>query len=236
MFFDVESLRTGEFWLEIEKQIINRDTFLVFLTEDALESEAVRREIKLALRRKSEKQIIPIYEAGFDFYNDLHDEVKELAEHNGIEYDFRHPEICFGKLRDVLGIRQTLPIIPIAFVIVVLIAIIGIALMLNAQSNSPETEPLAINTQAPSVTNTVEQTEGACRGIAIDPNPMVNVVSLRTSPNSATYSQIRLDVGQNVNISLKDDNTGWYAIVDDNNGLMGWLPPENIQLQEQCSF
>lgn len=101
VFFDVESIPSGErFAAMIEREIILRDTFLIILKPDTLDSEWVRREALLALKHR--KQIIPLVTKEYDFYKNIPPDLAELSQHNAVEYDFRTPKVALKRIAQSL--------------------------------------------------------------------------------------------------------------------------------------
>jgi hypothetical protein len=105
VFLDVESLGGAVHYpAEIEKQIINRDYFLLLLTAETLNSTYVVEEVQIALRHR--KPIIPFVSHGFDFYRNIPPNISELKTFNAIFYDFKDPDSAFKRLRKTLGIKR----------------------------------------------------------------------------------------------------------------------------------
>ena len=98
VFFDVENINGGRFATIIEKEIINREHFLVILTPQTLASEWVRREIETALKHR--RNIIPLLAQGFTFAQPLPSEIKDLADYSGIPYDFQDPNRAIERIID----------------------------------------------------------------------------------------------------------------------------------------
>lgn len=96
VFFDVESINAGRFASIIEREIINRDYFLVILNPETLKSDWVRQEITTALTHR--KAIIPLMTQGFTFAAQLPDELKGLADYSGIIYDYKQPENAITRI------------------------------------------------------------------------------------------------------------------------------------------
>ena len=70
MFFDYNSIKSGDFTQVITQNIEGRAHFVVILTPSALErcsepGDWVRREIELALEHK--RNIVPLFLEGFSF-------------------------------------------------------------------------------------------------------------------------------------------------------------------------
>lgn len=108
VFFDRQTLSSGRFASVIEREIINREHFLVILTPQTLESEWVRREIQTALRHH--KNIIPLLDRGFSFSNmELPSEIAGLREFNGVKYERDYAEASFQKILRGIGQTPTTP-------------------------------------------------------------------------------------------------------------------------------
>lgn len=154
VFLDLEGLSGGDkFPARIQKEIINRDVFLVILAPETLQSEWVVREVKIALEQG--KQIIPLVTNKFDFYRNIPDAISELGEYNAVKYDPQHPNVALEQIKQVMGIRRSIPVVPIGIVIV--LAVIAIAfVMLNSQ---PETQPQSVPTPTETPTASPTDTE-----------------------------------------------------------------------------
>lgn len=88
VFFDVESLRSGEFNQELYRVIENCRDFLIILSPGSLdrcvnEDDWVRQEINCAMRH--EKNIIPVLLRSFKFPEILPEEIEPIRWKNGIE-------------------------------------------------------------------------------------------------------------------------------------------------------
>lgn len=228
-FFDVKNLGSGEFSLELEKQIINRDLFLLILTPETLQSEWVRKEVEIALRHR--KQIIPIVEAGFDFYAHIPAEVQGLQQYNAIEYDYRHPEIAEAKLRRALGIGAgwRAPLIAGSFIV---IAVIAALLMVNtfASGDTASTTPEVIAATAIPITST-----GGfpCEGtIVFTTGALLNVV--RALPSTTAPSRPPVQQGAIVTVTASQVELGdlWYRIEYEQDA--GWISERYIYLAGDC--
>jgi len=87
VFLDVESLNSGSFNTELLNVIEDSANVVVVLSKDALarcmnDGDWVRREISHAL--KSEKNIVPVMLRGFDWPDNMPEDIAELANKNGI--------------------------------------------------------------------------------------------------------------------------------------------------------
>lgn len=87
VFFDVETLRSGEFNVQLLDVIQSCKDFIIILSPDALdrcrnEDDWVRRELECAL--ENGKNIIPIMLNGFEFPTDLPPSLAALPNYNGV--------------------------------------------------------------------------------------------------------------------------------------------------------
>jgi hypothetical protein len=104
VFFDREAINGGRFAAIIEREIINRDCFLVILTPNTLESEWVRREIATALRHEDKVRIIPVT-VGFDLGRAiLPEEVEGLAEYDAIQYEREYADESVVRIAKAIGL------------------------------------------------------------------------------------------------------------------------------------
>ena len=94
-FFDIDSIRDGEFPNLIYQNILRSSNFLIILTQDSLEkcvseSDWVRRELAAALRQ--DKNIIPVICRGFKYPKELPDDIDKIRyiqaiSYNGMNFD-----------------------------------------------------------------------------------------------------------------------------------------------------
>ena len=87
VFFDVESLRSGDFNNALYHVMENCTDVIVVLPPNALdrckdENDWVRKEISFCISKK--KNIIPIMMRNFVFPKDLPDDIAEIERYNGI--------------------------------------------------------------------------------------------------------------------------------------------------------
>jgi len=87
VFLDVESLNSGSFNTELLNIIEDSANFVTVLSKDALarcvnDGDWVRREISHALNLN--KNIVPVILRGFDWPDDMPEDIAELANKNGI--------------------------------------------------------------------------------------------------------------------------------------------------------
>ena len=90
-FFDLDSIREGEFPELIYQNIVRSNNFVIILTKDSLnrcvdvEDDWVRRELSAALRQ--DKNIIPIACNGFDFPENLPDDIVKIRDIQTVSYN-----------------------------------------------------------------------------------------------------------------------------------------------------
>ena len=87
LFYDIESMRSGKFNKQIYEEIEKRDCVIALLPKNALDrcvnaDDWVRLEIAHALKHK--KPIIPIMMAGFEWPENIPDDIKEIADFEGM--------------------------------------------------------------------------------------------------------------------------------------------------------
>ena len=105
VFFDVESLRSGDFNKKLYQVIEECEDFILVLSPGALErcvnkDDWVRLEISHAL--KHEKNVIPILLRGFVFPEELPEDIAGLRYKNGIESNYQFFDAFIEKLRGFL--------------------------------------------------------------------------------------------------------------------------------------
>lgn len=110
VFFDVESLRSGNFNTELYSVIDQCTDFVLVLSPDALdrcsdEKDWVRREVEYALSKN--KNIVPILLRGFSFDCELPDSMKILPQLNGIEASSEFFDAFIEKLQKFLKSRRS---------------------------------------------------------------------------------------------------------------------------------
>ena len=111
VFFDVESLRSGDFNTKLYSVIEECQDFLLVLSPGALdrcrnEDDWVRLEIEHALR--TEKNIIPVMLRGFSFPEKLPDSIEPLRYKNGVESNYQFFDAFIEKLRQFLRSRPAI--------------------------------------------------------------------------------------------------------------------------------
>lgn len=90
VFYDIESLKSGAFDVKLYKEIDECDNFLLILPPNGLdrcvyEEDWVRKEISHALKKN--KNIIPLMLRGFQFPENLPDDIKKVSMYQGIKID-----------------------------------------------------------------------------------------------------------------------------------------------------
>jgi len=111
IFFDVETLRNGDFNTALYEQIDNCKDFLLILSPNALdrctnEGDWVRREVEYALMKG--KNIVPVMLRGFSFPDTLPPSLQALPYKNGIEANSQFFDAFIEKLRVFLLTKPTL--------------------------------------------------------------------------------------------------------------------------------
>ncbi len=85
VFYDINSMRIGDFEKQIKENIEICDCFIVVLTEGALDSDWVRKEIKCALENK--RTIVPLIMPNFKKPNNLPVDISGIMSLHGVEYN-----------------------------------------------------------------------------------------------------------------------------------------------------
>lgn len=109
VFFDVETLRSGEFNVKLLEIIRECRDLIVVLSPDALdrcqnEDDWVRRELECAL--ENNKNIVPILLSGFTFPKNLPASLERLPNYNGIAAS---PETYDSTIRRLRGFLVSKP-------------------------------------------------------------------------------------------------------------------------------
>ena len=105
VFFDVESLRSGDFNTKLYSVIDECKDFLLILSPNALDrcenqDDWVRCEVEHALQTK--KNVIPIMLRGFSFPQTLPDSIEALRYKNGLEANTQFFDAFIDRLRQFL--------------------------------------------------------------------------------------------------------------------------------------
>ena len=90
VFYDIESMKLGKFNIQIEENIKNSDFFILILSHGALDhcnnvEDWVRKEIEYAFKYKI--NIIPLVLPGFLYPQILPDNITEIRNYHGVEYN-----------------------------------------------------------------------------------------------------------------------------------------------------
>lgn len=101
VFFDVESLRSGDFNTKLYSVIDECSDFLLILSPNALdrcwnEDDWVRQEIERALDKG--KNVIPVMLRGFSFPKELPESIEPLRYKNGLESNYQFFDAFIEKL------------------------------------------------------------------------------------------------------------------------------------------
>lgn len=155
VFFDVESLRSGDFNIKLYSVIEECSDFILILSPNALdrcqsEDDWVRREVEYALERG--KNIVPVMLRGFEFPGNLPSSLEQLRFQNGIPANTEFFEAFIQKLQAFLRakppfwrrvtqntvFKRTLPV----FLALLLVAVAGLgtyAILNRTASSYPRT-------------------------------------------------------------------------------------------------
>lgn len=111
VFFDVESLRSGDFNTKLYSVIEECQDFVLVLSPDSLErceneGDWVRLEIEHAL--KNNKNIVPVMLRGFTFPEKLPDSIDSLRFKNGLEANSEFFDAFIQKLQKFLNTKTNL--------------------------------------------------------------------------------------------------------------------------------
>lgn len=90
VFYDIESLKSGSFNTKLYSEIEACEDFILILPPQALDrciydEDWIRCEVRHAL--KHNKNIIPIMMRGFTFPKNLPDDICEISNRNGVEFE-----------------------------------------------------------------------------------------------------------------------------------------------------
>lgn len=103
LFYDVEVLRSGKFNEALLKQIQSCKDFIIVLSPHALdrcedENDWVRQEIAEAIKEK--KNIVPVMMNGFQFPENLPEDINELRFHTGLTSSTEYFQESINRLCD----------------------------------------------------------------------------------------------------------------------------------------
>lgn len=255
VFLDVEDINGGKFSARLEKEIINRDYFLVILKPDTLASEFVRKEIETALRH--DKPIIPVEADGFVWPAKLPDDIAGLSAYDGITYSHDYADAAFGRIEGALGLTVTptsprtnhrLPLRAILSVLVIILTLLfgflalfpedvrtewfrSLGLLNVALTETAPFENIAI-TPLPTATGTQGY---PCDGtIIFTTGAWLDVVKI--SPQRNAPSRSRILQGANISILSAQITQGdiWYQIMYNEEIDTGWILNEYVNLSVAC--
>ncbi len=152
VFFDVESLRSGQFNTKLYSVIEECKDFVIVLSPGALdrcadEADWVRREIEHAL--KTNKNIIPILLRDFTFPKKLPISIEKLPYMNGIEANSQFFDAFISKLQTFLSSKprlfrsakkMALAVAAFSFIVLAVIGtVFGIKHIVNTENVYPKT-------------------------------------------------------------------------------------------------
>lgn len=152
VFFDVESLRNGDFNIKLYSVIDECCDFILILSPGALdrcndENDWVRREIEYALEKG--KNIIPIMLRGFSFPTELPASIECVRFKNGIEANTSFFDAFIEKLQEFLStkpitakLKKLKPIIVTAIAVLLVCGIgVGMFFVFKPDNISSHEEP-----------------------------------------------------------------------------------------------
>jgi len=96
VFFDTESLGSGDFDKKIKQQLHKADNFLFIVSPNVFdrchdENDWVRKEIEMALETKGENNITPVFVNGVTtFPSDLPNSIRKISNINAVRLDHEH--------------------------------------------------------------------------------------------------------------------------------------------------
>ena len=147
VFLDVETLRSGPFNTELYRVIENTEDFLLVLPPDGLkrcsdEQDWVRKEIVHA--RACEKNIIPIMLRGFEFDEDLPEDLEFLRYQNGISANMEYYDafvdnvVSFLKSKPHLTSKAKFGIAAVVTVLIAIMAFFGASYLSSYPHNNAQ--------------------------------------------------------------------------------------------------
>lgn len=110
VFFDVESLRSGDFNVKLYSVIEGCRDFVLVLSPGALDrcvnkGDWVKNEIEHAIRTK--KNIVPVLLRGFSFPEELPESIADLPKYSGLEANSQFFDAFIAKLREFLETKPS---------------------------------------------------------------------------------------------------------------------------------
>ncbi len=156
VFLDVETLNAVRFASVIEKEILQRDYFLILLKPDTLDPDSwVQREVQTALA--NHKPIVPLTADNFDFSQHVPPELAGLRDYGGIPYTDHYADEAIARIVEAVGLRKgsfSLPLVAgVGALIVIAALFIVFGLPVLAAGNTPSA------TETPTTSPTVLPTQ-----------------------------------------------------------------------------
>lgn len=105
VFYDVESMRMGNFEKQIERNIKDSNYFILILSQGALDSEWVLKEIRIALDTPT-TTIVPLIMPNYVEPANVPEDIKNALRHHGIKYDAVLFELVMNKLYNMISGEQ----------------------------------------------------------------------------------------------------------------------------------
>ena len=240
VFFDTDSLQSGDFNRALLDVIENCKDFIIILSPNALdrcvnEKDWVRQELACALRNG--KNIIPVFHRNFHFPEELPEDINDVRWKNGIDGSIKYFDAMVHKLIKFLHskpkfwMRKSI-MIPSATCLLAAAALIFLLPRWNT-GNKPVTAPETV--QEVSVTNEPVQTAKPVQtAIPVNtPEPVTEMVQESSGPDntptdSAQVNSSSLETAANGTADKKPmESSLWnYEIVGDHVELMGYTGTE----------
>lgn len=105
IFLDVHDIHEGRFADIIQKNIDEREFFIVILAPGTLESKWVKREIRHAIDNK--KKVIPVLINDFDLYGDeMPDDLSDIADYNAIRIEQMYLDAGIDRIAVFMGLKK----------------------------------------------------------------------------------------------------------------------------------
>ena len=229
VFFDVESLRSGQFNLKLLNIIEECTDFISVLSPNSLErceneNDWVRLEIAHAL--KKEKNVVPVLLRGFQFPNELPEDIDKIRHQSGIEASTEFFDAFAKRLAEFLVkkpniknritqnslFRKLLPPL-IAFIIVFIIAFTGFSIYQKMHSTFPATkvEKNTVNELIYYVCSNLTQTNMAMQNYE---NALKKIKIYLASPDEDQKKSLKADITNYQNNILKEQQA--LTKIDDN--------------------
>jgi len=132
--FDMETLRSGNFNTELLKRIDECNDFLVILNKGAFDrcfttdksNDWLRTELSYALEKG--KNIIPVMLEGFEFPNNLPEDIAEITVKNGPKYDKYYFDNFYQRLKDKFLLTKQKTVSKQIIIILISIFVVALAL------------------------------------------------------------------------------------------------------------